>query len=156
MSSQHDVLEVDDRETNVDEKKKRWKGLRDVFNTFQWYSEGDEDKVDKITKSSRGIVIWGRTFERQKTIFLRNLLAGGVNWFAHDWLMQQGSTMWSWPIISDSFLKCVNETFVKREMWCSQKVSNTYELKRKVKIAPYWKSGAQFLLWTLTRKLCPK
>ena len=102
-------------------KKKRWKGLRDVIDTFQWYSEGDENKVDKITKSSRGIVIWGRNFERQKIIFFRNLLARGVNWFVHDWLMQQGSTMWSWPIISDSFLKCVNETFVKGEMSCSQK-----------------------------------
>ena len=45
MSSQHDVLEVDNRDTSADEKKKRWKGLRDIFNTFQWYSEGDENKV---------------------------------------------------------------------------------------------------------------
>ena len=26
-----------------------------------------------------------------------------------------------WPIIGDRFLKCANETFVKREMSCSQK-----------------------------------
>ena len=76
MSSQHDVLEVDDRETNADEKKKRWKGLRDVFNTFQWYSEGDENKVDKITKSSRGIVIWEELLKDKKTFFYGIYLLG--------------------------------------------------------------------------------
>ena len=156
MSSQHDVLEVDNRDTSADEKKKDEKVWGTFLTRFSGTVKVMRIKWIKSQKVQEVLLSEEELLKDKKTIFLRNLIAGGVNWFAHDWLMQQGSTMWSWPIISDSFLKCVNETFVKREMWCSQKVSNTYELKRKVKIAPYWKSGAQFLLWTLTRKLCPK
>ena len=38
-----------------------------------------------------------------------------------------------WPIISDSFLKCVNETFVKGEMSCSQKQAIITIIEKKGK-----------------------
>ena len=48
-----------------------------------------------------------------------------------------------WPLISDPFLKCVNESFEKGEMSCSQKLYSNR--KKKEKIVHILRTGVQSL-----------
>ena len=50
-----------------------------------------------------------------------------------------------WPLISEPFIKCVNECFETKELSSSQKQAEITLIEKEAKIEPYEKTGGRFL-----------